>query len=182
MKIFNRSSFTLSVAITINLALVIFIYSYFESQGQFKVSEWLETLFITLFATSSAFLFGLSIYLQQLKDEKKRVRNFIATYLNFILSELDFDPETDTVSIKHISPTLIDNIILSGYVEDVALLLIKVQSQLRLYQQFREEAISFLNHPDNNNDGLPNSMKLRIDDLAEPIRDSVTICLREMST
>ncbi len=84
-------------------------------------------------------------------------------------------------TIKHLNPDIVDSIILSGHVEEIELILIKVQSQIRVYQQFREEAISYLNNPMNNSKGLPINMKSNIDNSGNTIRKSVTICLKEIS-
>lgn len=162
MKIFSRGTFLLSVALAIILLLVIIAYSIYLFQFGFETSFWIQRLLATLFATASAFLFALYIYLRRIKDERRRIRKFLESYLNYIFTELDFISEPNTAIIKHLNPDIIDDIIISGHVENISLLLVKVQSQIRLYQQFREEAISYLNNPSNDGELHP-KMKINLD-------------------
>lgn len=175
--IFNDKTIRIPLAATSFLAGAAAAYTVILLVYDIGAGGWLQQLLSTLLAAALALIFALYVYLQQVRDEKKRVRDLLRLYLDYLADQVRPEPDPEKVTIKQVNTTLLDEVISSGHVQDVAPRLIILQAFIDRYQKFSDESISLINQ---NNGSVPGWMKLNIDNSAQIIREEVERCTQIM--
>lgn len=172
-KILNEKTIRITLYIIGAISILMVLYTAFLFHFRLEILAWVQQLLSTLFAASLALLFALYVYLKQVEDDKSRVRKLLRSYLKYLSSQVKTAPEKDRVSISQVNTNLIDQIILSGHVQDVAPRLIILQAFIDQYVKFGDASIMLVHE---NNGIVPAWMKLNIDSNAKIILKEVERC------
>ena len=151
MEIINtKTTVNLTVAVSVILITISIVYSYyiFLFQGD-QFYPWIHQFLATLVAAALAFTLGLAVYMKQVADRKKRIKNLLETYLQYLLNQVKPQTNLDNVSMYSVNAHILNEVIASGDFNKIAPRLIYLQALIETYQLLGNATVSKI-HKTNN--------------------------------